>query len=64
MAEAPGEGSAVVGPLVRPRRLRTTAALRRSGDDLWIVRVTSSPEKWQQAEALLDQVLPTFDPAG
>jgi eukaryotic-like serine/threonine-protein kinase len=43
---------------------RTTAALRQSGDDLWIVRVTSSPEKWQQAEALLDQVLPTFDPAG
>ena len=29
MAEQPDEAAAVVGPLVRPRRLRTTPALRR-----------------------------------
>ena len=42
---------------------RTTAALKRVGDDLWIVRVTTTPEQQATAENLLEQVLPTFNPS-
>ncbi|WP_199740594.1 serine/threonine-protein kinase [Saccharopolyspora rhizosphaerae] len=40
----------------------SAAALKRSGDDLWIVRVTTAPDQSSTAERLLDVVVPTFRP--
>ncbi|MEB3368099.1 serine/threonine-protein kinase [Saccharopolyspora mangrovi] len=40
----------------------TEAALKRSGDDLWIVRVTSESDQVNTVLTLFDRVLPTFKP--
>ncbi|WP_406688767.1 hypothetical protein REH65_20895 [Saccharopolyspora sp. ID03-671] len=38
------------------------ASLQRSGDDLWIIRVTGAADQAEMARALLDRVVPTFKP--
>ncbi|WP_093413878.1 serine/threonine-protein kinase [Saccharopolyspora flava] len=40
----------------------SAASLQRSGDDLWIVRVTGPADQVAMAQTLLDRVVPTFVP--